>query len=291
MKSRRIEMAAVKRILVTGARGNLGGAVVRAMANTGVAVIAGGTSPENMQMPDTVEKVKINYEQPDTVKSALKDVDGLFLVAPPLDWEAPAKIKPVIDQAKTAGVRHIVFNSALGVDQNEEAPLRVIEKQVMASGLEYTLLRPNFFMENFASGFIAPMIAQGGIFLAAGDAGTSFISTEDIAAVAATAFDKRHFGGEYNLTGPAALDHAQVARIITEVSGKQIQYHALSEEAMLQGAQDQGLPEGVIRYMAVLYNAVRCGWMAAVTDDVQKVLGRPPISFTTFARKNAAAWK
>jgi uncharacterized protein YbjT (DUF2867 family) len=284
-------MADLKKILVTGARGNLGGAVVRAMASSGVSVIAGGTAPENMKIPLGIEKVKINYEQPDTVKTALKDVDGLFLVAPPLDWEAPAKIKPVIDQAKAAGVRHIIFNSALGVDQNEAAPLRVIEKQVIASGLKYTILRPNFFMENFTCGFLAPMIAQGGIFLAAGDAPTSFISTEDIAAVATTAFEKHHFGAEYNLTGPSALDHAQVARIISEVSGKQIQYQALSEEAMIQGARDQGLPDGVIRYMAVLYQAVRSGWMAAVTDDVPKILGRPAVSFGDFAQNNAAAWK
>ncbi len=284
-------MADLKKVLVTGAGGNLGGAVVRAMATAGVAFIAGGTTPENMQMPPDVEKVKINYEQPETVKTALKEADGLFLVAPPLDWDAPAKVKPVIEQAKAAGIRHVVFNSALGVDQNEAAPLRVIEKYLMTSGLNYTILRPNFFMENFSVGFIAPMIAQGGIFLAAGEAPTSFISTEDIAAVAVSAFQNQRFGAEYNLTGPAALDHTRVAGIISEVSGRPIQYHALAETDMLQGARDQGLPEGVIRYMAVLYDAVRRGWMAAVTDDVQKVLGRTPISFGTFALKNAAAWK
>ena len=284
-------MTESKKILVTGARGNLGGSVVRALVDSGLTVIAGGTQPEEMQMAGGVEKVKINYEQPDTVKSSLQGVDRLFLVAPPLDWDAPAKVAPVIHQAKAAGVQHIIFNSALGVDQNEEAPLRVIEKQVMASGLAYTILRPNFFMENFSSGFIAPMIAQGGIYLAAADAGTSFISTEDIAAVVAVAFKKQHFGAEYNLTGPAALDHGQVARIISEVCGRQIQYHALSEEAMMQGARDQGLPDGVIRYMAVLYDAVRSGWMSAVTDDVQNVTGRPPLSFGDFAQKNAAVWK
>jgi uncharacterized protein YbjT (DUF2867 family) len=278
-----------KKILVTGANGNLGGAVVRAL-NRGT-VIAGGTHPETMQMPQGVEVRKIDYMQPETVAAALKDVDGLFLVAPPLDPDAPAKLNPVIDQARAAGVRHIVFNSALGVDQNDAAPLRVIEKHLMASGLQYTILRPNFFMENFSAGFLAPMISQGGIFLAAGDAGTSFISVEDIAAVAAAAFEKEHFGAEYNLTGPVALDHTQVTRIISEVSGRQIQYHALTEEAMLQGARDQGMPGGAVQYMGVLYGAVRSGWLAAVTDDVENVTGRPPISFGDFAQKNAAAWK
>jgi len=283
-------MADLQKVLVTGARGNLGGAVVRALAATGASVVAGGTAPEDMHMPQGVQTVKIDYTRHETVETALEGMDGLFLVAPPLDWEAPAKVQPVIDRAKAAGVRHVIFNSALGADQNEAAPLRVIETYLMASGLNYTILRPNFFMENFTSGFIAPMIAQGGIYLAAGDARTSFISIEDIAAVAAAAFEKEHFGAQYNLTGPAALDHVQVAKIITEISGKNVQYQALSEADMLQGARDQGLPEGAIQYMAVLYDAVRKGWMAALTEDVQKVLGRPAISFGSFAQKNAAAW-
>jgi uncharacterized protein YbjT (DUF2867 family) len=280
-----------KKILAAGANGNLGGAVVRALANTSMTVIAAGTHPEKMQMSQGMEIRKIDYVRPETVAAALKGVDGLFLVAPPLDPEAPAKLNPVIDQAKAAGVRHIVFNSALGVDQNDAAPLRVIEKHLMASGLAYTILRPNFFMENFSSGFLAPMIAQGGIFLAAGDAGTSFISIEDIAAVAAAAFEKEHFGAEFNLTGPAALDHAQVAKIISEACGRQIRYQALTEEAMLQGARDQGMPEGAVQYMGVLYGAVRSGWLAAVTEDVEKVIGRAPVSFGDFAQARAAAWR
>lgn len=280
-----------KKILVTGANGNLGGAVVRALNRGNITVIAAGTHPENMQTPQGMEVRRIDYVQPETVAAALKNVDGLFLVAPPLDPEAPAKLNPVIDQAKSAGVRHIVFNSALGVDQNDAAPLRVVEKHLMASGLGCTILRPNFFMENFSSGFLAPMIAQGGIFLAAGDTGTSFISVADIAAVAAAAFEEEHFGAEYNLTGPAALNHDQVAGMISEVSGRQVRYHALTEEAMLQGARDQGMPEGAVQYMGILYSAVRNGWLAAVTEDVKKVTGRPPVAFGDFVQAHAAAWR
>jgi len=280
-----------KRILVTGANGNLGGAVVRALARGTATVIAAGTHPENMRMPQGMEVRRMDYVRPETVAAALKGVDGLFLVAPPLDPEAPAKLDPVIDQAGAAGVRHIVFNSALGVDQNDAAPLRVVEKHLMASGLQYTIIRPNFFMENFSTGSLAPMIAQGGIYLAAGDAGTSFISVEDIAAVAAAAFEKEYFGAQYNLTGPAALNHTQVAGIISEVCGRQIQYHAITAEAMGQGARDQGMPEDAVQYIGMLYNAVRSGWLAVVTDHVEKAIGRRPVSFGDFAQAHAAAWK
>lgn len=284
-------MENIQTILVTGAAGNVGRAVASALLERDFKVLGGTTRPETAVLPKGVTAVRADYNDPASVEKALEGVDGLFLVAPLLDPEAPAKLNPVIDQAKSKGVAHIVFNSALGVDQNEAAPLRIIEKHLMASGVNYTILRPNFFMENFSTGFIAPMIAQGGIYLAADDARTSFISTADIAAVAASAFEEGHYGSEYNLTGPDALDHSQVAGMISEITGKTISYHALPEEAMLEGAREQGMPEGAVAYMAVLYQAVRNGWMAAVTEDVQKAAGRPPITFGEFVRKSADHWR
>lgn len=284
-------MANINKVLVTGAAGNVGGAVVDALLNRKIQVVGGTTRPGEVNLPEAVPAVKADYTDPPTVAAALEGVDGLFLVSPPLDMEAPAKLNPVIDQSKSSAVRHIVLLSALGVDQNDQAPLRIVEKHLMASGIGYTILRPNFFMENFTVGFLAPMIAQGGIFLAAADAKTSFIATADIAAVAATAFSEGLRESEYNLTGPAALDHSQVAGIISEASGKTITYHALSEEEMLQGARKEGLPEGAVGYMAVLYQAVRNGWMEGITEDVQLVTGRPPTSFGEFAQASTGYWR
>jgi uncharacterized protein YbjT (DUF2867 family) len=177
--------------------------------------------------------VRFDYAEPATFVDALDGMRGLFLVAPPMDAEAPAKLIPFVERAKEAALDHVVFISALGVDQNEQAPLRVIELALMDSGLQYTILRPNFFMENFSTGFIAPMIKhQRGIFLAAGDGKTSFISTADIADVAATAFSEARYGEEYNLTGPEALDHSQVAKLIGDAIGREVTYHALPEETM-----------------------------------------------------------
>ncbi len=105
-------------------------------------------------------------------------------MAPPLEANAPALLGPVVTAAKLAGVRHIVLISAFGVNHNEQAPMRIVEHLVIDSGLPYTILRPNFFMENFSAGFLASSIRkQHAIYLAAGDGKTSFISVEDIAAV------------------------------------------------------------------------------------------------------------
>lgn len=279
-------MSESKKILVCGATGNLGSAVAKALVEKGFNVVSGSTSLDNRELNNGTERARIVFEDLDSVVTALQGISGLFLMAPPMDLESDRKLLPVIDQAKAAGVNHIVLNTALGVDTTEESPLNRIEKHLKQSGIAYTILRPNFFMDNFSAGFIAPMIAAGGIFLAADNGKTSFISAENIAEVAALAFEQQHFGMEYNLTGPEALDHAQTATIISEIYGQKVQYHPLSEEEMLQGARDNGMEENAVQFMAQLYSAVRNGRMATITDDIEKVTGKAPISFTQFMQNS-----
>ncbi len=280
----------MKRILVTGASGNLGRAVLTAAKSKGFTVRAAVRNPAKLASVSGIEAVAFDYTDKTTHGAALEGVDGLVLIAPPLDPEAPAKLKPFVDLAKARGVRHFVLISALGADAVEQSPLRIIERHVMASGVAYTILRPNFFMENFSTGFLAPMVKQGGIFLAAAEGKTSFISTVDIAEVAVTAFLKELVSKEYNLTGPEALDHTTVAAILSKASGKKITYQAIPEDAMLSGMRGSGMPESAVQYAGMLYSAVRAGYTAGVIPDVETVTGKRPISFQAFANQNAATW-
>ncbi|MDZ8117976.1 SDR family oxidoreductase [Pontiella agarivorans] len=278
------------KILVTGATGNLGSAVVEALKSENITLKAGARNPEKLS-PGT-ETVRFDFNDAETFAPALDGVDAVFLQAPPMDPNSPALLKPFIALAAERGIKHIVFNSALGADANEKSPLRIIERTLMDSGVPYTITRPNFFMENFSAGFIAPMIAQASaFFLAADDAKTSFISVEDIAAVVAAAFAEGLTGKAFNLTGPRALNRTEAAALISEAAGKTITYNAIPEDAMLQGARDNGMPEGHVQFLAALYQAVRNGWTEPTTPDVEQVLGRPPVSFEEFALKNSNAWK
>lgn len=112
----------------------------------------------------------------------------------------------------------------------------------------------------------------------------------EIAEVAATAFDMGLVSKEYNLTGPEALDHNSVAAILSKASGRTVTYQPIPEEAMLKGLRDTGMPEGAVQYVGMLYSVVRAGYAAAVTQDVQAVLGRAPTRFEDFARRMAAAF-
>jgi len=279
------------KILVTGATGNLGGAVLDSLISKGIEVKAVSRNPIKFKPRDNVDVVTMNYEDMSTHEAALEGVEGVFLIAPPLDPLASPKLFPFIDKAKEMGVEHIVFTSAYGIEGNEESPLRVIEHHLMGSEVPYTILRPNFFMENFTSGFIGTMILTNfGIFIAAGNGKTSFISVKDVAQVAAIAFDQCHYNKEYNLTGVESLDHAEIAAVISKISGKDIKYEAISADEMIQGAMHIGLPAEVAEYMGMLYGAVASGYVSGVTDDFEKVTGRKPLTFAQFAEKNTRFW-
>lgn len=279
-------------ILITGATGSAGGALVDTLLARGSAVRAAARHIHNIPASVGVEAVRFDYSDPATFGPALEGVTGIFLVAPPMDPEAHWKLRPFIGRAADHGVRHLVFLSAIGVEQNEQAPLRLVEHAVMDSEIPWTILRPNFFMENFTSGFLGSMIRdQDGIFLAAGNGKTSFVSTRDIAGVAAEAFAEGGSSQEYSLTGPEALDHQEVAELISSVLDKHVTYHALSEEVMLQGARDQGMPESSLQYLAALYRGVRAGDVALVTEDVRAVTGRKPLSFLEFVNESRDHWQ
>lgn len=266
--------------------------MVKALAERGMAVRAATREPGDFRPQKNVTPIKLDYHQVGTIGSALEGADGLFLIALPLDPKAPKVLSPVIDRAKKAGVKHIVLHSALGVDLNEEAPLRKVERYLMNSGVPYTILRPNFFMDNFSSGSLAPMIRErDGIYLPSGEGKTSFIATRDIAAVAAAAFEQGLVGREFNLTGPEALDHYLVAEIIGEIAGRTITYHPVSEEDFLGLLRERGLPEPESRYLAGLYALVHEGRMARLTGDVREVTGREPMRFAAFAAKHVGDWQ
>jgi len=201
----------------------------------------------------------------------------------------------LVERAVAAGVRHGVLSTAMGVEMADENqnPLRRAEKLIQASGMAYTILRPNWFMQNFSSGFMLPSIrAAGGIFLPAGDAKTSFIDVRDIAAVAAAVLTEAgHAGKAYALTGSQALSYDEAVTIISRAAGHEIRYVAISDEDMRRSMATAGTPPEQVEMFSGLFNGVRQGWTAPVIPTVAEVLGRPPITLEQFADDHAAAWR
>lgn len=277
-------------VLVLGATGQAGKELVKLLAGKNVQVKAATRTPEKFQSPaPNVSPVRLVQEDASTFAPALAGVDRVFLSALPLDAEAATKLFPFVDEAKKAGVKKIVFLSAMGVENHDSAPLRQIELYLQKSGIPYGILRANFFMENFTEGpFSGTVKASNQIILAAGDAASSMISTADIAAVAVELLLNDHLPNrELTLTGPDAIDHHQVADIITKHSGRKVTYLPISEADLLSGMKAQGAPDSVAQYLATLLAAMRSGASAATTTAVKDITGREPVSFEEFSKLNA----
>jgi len=227
--------------------------------------------------------------QPATFASALAEVDRVFLLAPAETLTVADKlVLPFVDTLKDVGVRKIVFMTHMTAYQ-PDTPLHTIEKSVKKSGIAYTLLKPNWFDQNFAPGFYLGNIkADGGLSLPAEWGAVSFVDTRDIGAVAAVALTQDgHDGKEYTLTGPECLHYGEACAILSKAAGREIRYTPIFEEDFSKTSQAQGLATEVIENMLTLYKIVRYGICAVVTGDVASVLGRPPISFAKYAEDHA----
>jgi uncharacterized protein YbjT (DUF2867 family) len=281
-------------ILVTGVTGNVGKEVINQLIGKGLPVKAAArnlTKAATADLKDT-EIVLFDYESSETFEPALAGVGRLFVIPPPVNPRQHELIIPLIDVAAQTGVKHIVNLSTMDAENNESLPLRIAEKYIENSGIAYTLLRPNFFMQN-CNGFMRESIkAQGGIYLPANGAKTSFIDIRDIAAVAVVALTTgNHLNKVYTLTGGQALDHYEMAKILSDVTGKDIQYFPMSDEDMRGALKSIGWTDKRIEMLIDLYRSVKQGETEYVSPDVANVLGREPITFEQYARDYAESWK
>jgi uncharacterized protein YbjT (DUF2867 family) len=280
-------------VLVIGATGSVGSELVTLLGRLGERVRAATREPASARSPHSaVEFVEFDFERPQTFAATLAGVDRVFLIARPGDDHADQVAFPLIDEMKRGAVRHVVNLSAMGVESRDDFALRKIERYVEDSGIGFTHLRPNFFMQVFSSGpLLLDIRSTGAIHIPAAGAKLSYIDVRDIAAVAAaTLTEQGHMGKAYTLTGGQALDHHEIARAISGATGKTIQYEAITEEAARRALEGAGLsPERVERLIG-FYRLVRQGFCAPVSSDVQTVLDRPPISFAQFANDHASCW-
>lgn len=283
------------RILVTGATGIVGSELVGLLARRGLEVKAGTRNPERARklFPAEVEVVELDYRQPATFDAAVEWADKLFLQPPPFEPDAYDTLAPLLDWAVQAGTEHVVTVSAMGMEVRGDLPIRRLEKHVASLGVSYSFLRPNLLMQNFLRDFLGDRIRRTGRFaMPVGDAPVSMVDGRDVAAVAAAVLtDPGHAGRAYTLTGPEALTHFAIARMLADASGRSVEFEECTDEEMLGWLVGSGWPPEVAGVVIALYQSVRAGVRAAVTGDVEHVLGRPARSFRTFAEDHAQEWR
>ncbi|MEU4610212.1 NAD(P)H-binding protein [Streptomyces umbrinus] len=273
-------------ILVTGATGNVGAGVVRAVAAAGEPVRAMSRSGEGAGLPQGAEGVAGDLNRPETVREALDGVRALFLMP---GYEGQ---RAVLADARAAGVERVVLLSgkSAAVDDGNAVTryLRAAEDGVRESGLAWTLLRPVSFMSNAVS--LADQIRKGDeVHVPFPDVRTADIDPYDIAQVAARALlSPEHAGHAYTLTGPQSLLPADKIAVLGEVLGRELRTVGLTDEEAreaLGAAFPAPYAEAFLRFFAdgILDES-------QVLPTVEEVTGQPPRTFRQWATEHANAF-
>ena len=279
------------RILVTGttgATGTVGSAVIRGLLDLGAEPVA---AVRDDAQTDAPHHVRFDFTEPNTYGPALASADGLFLMRPPAISDAERYVNPVVDAAERAGVRRVAFLSVLGAGKNPLLPHRATERRLEAGALPYLLLRANNFMQNLAE-VHADEVRRGEVFVPAGDGRTGFVDARDVGEAAARWLAS---GAEERvavpLTGPEALTYGEVAAVLSDVLGRPVRYARPGLLAFLwRKVVEEREPLPFALVMAGVYTTARLGLAARVTDDLGRMLGRPPRRFRDFAEDYRGRW-
>ncbi|MGE5384355.1 MAG: SDR family oxidoreductase [Betaproteobacteria bacterium] len=282
-----------QRILITGATGNIGQELIRALKARGIefSVMTSKAGQALEGLPTVVG----DFAKPESLKQAFAGFDTLFLLLP-LVPELPEFGRNAIEAAKAAGIRHVVRSSGAGADPGSPfAIARVhgeVDRLLQESGLAWTILRPTSFMQNLLT-YYCDQIKGGTFYAPQGDGAVALIDVRDIAesAAAILAEPNKHAGRAYTLTGSEALTNDQQMALVSSVTGEEKRYVDIPDDAAREAMAGHGMPTPVIEWLMSLNAVIKAGYAAGTTDDVQTLAGHPPRRFADFVKENAAAWR
>jgi len=281
------------KILVFGATGTVGHEVAKALNGLGVKFRAAvrPAKLEQIKALQHAEPVEVDLYNPETIAKALVGIEQVFLMTPP---GQTFLTKTIAEEAKKAGVKHIVKLSALGAENTDPNAFiwahehAVFEQTIKDLGIPLTSLRPSAFFAGLFSD--APQVKQGTVARAFGSAKLNFVSTQDIADVAAIALTQPgHEGKVYYLTGPENLSGEELAVIFSQVLGKTIKFTDLSD-AQLRQIAATFLPAQAIDAFSNMFLYFRNGGYDKKFDDIHKVTGHQPRNVKAWIEENKAAF-
>lgn len=280
----------MSKYLVVGASGSVGSQLLRNLVAQGHAVRAATHRREAVGTRGAVETVFLDLVSGEGRAAAFLGVDGAFLLVPPGHADQHRIASPLIAEAKARRLAKVVLMTAMGANA-ADTPFRRAEQELEASGLAWNIIRPNWFMQNFQTFWVHGINEQGKILLPAGTAKTSFIDARDVAAVAARLLTTHDLDNrDFDLTGPEALDHDEVARLLSDATGHTIAYQEIEPDLLRQGLLASGVPADYAEFLLVILGFLKQGYNARTTDAVERILGRAPGAFRDYARDNRAAW-
>jgi NAD(P)H dehydrogenase (quinone) len=287
-----------KRLLVTGASGNLGKAVVAELRRLGAkTVIAATRTPGKHQELAAlgVEEREADFDRPETLQAAFRGVERLLLVSTDSLHAPEVRIKQhraAIQAAVGAGVEHVVYTSLPNAHPTEGPSIPDdhfwTEVALFESGLNWTILRNNLYAEVILR-FAHFALKTGKLVSATQSRGRSYVTREDCARTAAAALLNSTGKAIYDVTGPASVTHEQVASVLSRLSGKSIQHVNVTQEELEKGLVAAGIPQFAARSVRELDEETSRGYHAIVTTTVTNLTGRVPLSVEDFLQATVPA--
>lgn len=271
-------------ILVTGANGHLGRAIVDHLAASGrtrLAVSVRDPSKAEALAQRGIDVRHGDFDRPETLAAAFSGVERLVLVSTDGPKEQRiAQHRTAIEAAKAAGVARIVYTSFLDVNPDSPAEFaavhRASEATLRESGLDLAILR-NPLYADYLPMTVGGALESGVFHLPAGGGRTSFLSRDELARAAAAAASKDRLEKTvYELTGPAVHTYHDVAAAVSRVTGKPVRYQAVSEDAYVEALANYGVPPWLACALATLYAAVAAGHFDRIGDDYARLVGHAP---------------
>jgi uncharacterized protein YbjT (DUF2867 family) len=278
--------------LVTGATGNIGSRVVERLLRRGERprVFARDAAKAAQRYGDRVDIRVGDFDDSASLSAAVDGADVVFLVTSGPDLAE--KDKHAADAAKSAGVELLVKLSTDDVAHGVGTGVwhREGEAAIRDSGVGFVFVQPSGFMDNLLN-WAHAIKADRVVRCAAGDGAIPFIHSDDIADVAIAAMTQPQFAGQsLPITGPQALSFADMTAKVGAAIGRELRFEPRSEDDERRAQAGWGSPQAVIEARLSIFRAIRDGRLAAVSDNVAKILDREPISFDRWAQQNAAAF-
>ncbi|MGA8022976.1 MAG: SDR family oxidoreductase [Candidatus Acidiferrales bacterium] len=282
-------------ILVTGASGTVGKAVLAEVARSGASHRAMYRSKADAaKAPNGTATVIADFADKASLAAALRGIESVYLVCSPVR-ELVELEGNAIDACVTAGVKRVVLNSALGAaDYPKSFPSwhRKVEDKLNSTKMARCIIRPNSFSQNVLTYFAPSIREQGAFYGAMGNARTSYVDVRDIATVVAKALrGGEHDGKVYELNGPEALTYSQVAEKISRHAGVPVRYVDIPEDAQRKAMLEQGMPEWQVTALLDLQRYYTGGQGGTVDTVLENLLGRPPVKKDQFLAEVAGEFR
>jgi uncharacterized protein YbjT (DUF2867 family) len=282
-------------ILVTGASGTVGKAVLQEVCRKQSNSRAMFRSKEEAaKSPSGCQPVLADFSDKPSLRKALDGVTAVFLVCAPIPQLVELESN-VLDVCKDTGVHHIVLNSALGAgDFPKSFPSwhRKVEDKLKSTGISFTILRPNGFLQNIVA-YNAPSIrAQGAFYASMSDAKVSYLDVGDIAAVAAKALHAAtHAGKTYELHGPEAISNQELAKRISRIAGRTVNYVDISDSAQREAMLGLSMPEWQVTALLNLQQYYKQGGGAKTDGLLKSLIERDPVTLDQYLSANAREFR